>query len=161
MDKKQHRTRVSQKLGSFLACITFGACTKPTQISSAKPGPQAQSQSPGPHLAVLRNKTPAHRAYQFDADLNGKLVAKDNCIRVVEPKTGSIYTPVWEQGTKLSQDQSAIHVVFPTRKPMTLRINREIFAGGGFVEPSWAKKNAKLGPCPGPYWLMGFEITSP
>lgn len=158
---KKNRSH-SKRLGPlFTTALAITACTKAAPQEGPGPRTKAPQQNIGPYLVVLRIPTSAQKAYQFDADLEGTLLIKDGCVRIIEHSSNTRYTPIWEHATRVSADLSSIEVALPAQSPITLALGRPISTNGGHVPASWVNKHADPGPCAGPYWLMGFEITSP
>ena len=94
--------------------------------------------------------------------LQGKLVAKEGCLRVSSSNEDSGILIIWQSDYFLNQNKDSIEVL-NREGQVVARVNEEISIGGGEV-PLTAELELQLrepipSQCKGPYWLMGEIVT--
>lgn len=136
------------------------ACAKPAKQVPSSEHPSATVFEPSSHLVLLRKTDSAEGGYQFDADFHGTLLEIDGCIRVMDDDAKRMYTPVWSRDTKRLRASTVIQVMHAGKPIARLRIGDAFSANGGFIPSDWARSIADTGDCPGPFWLMGYDIDT-
>lgn len=141
-----------------MAASSFG-CSKTAKQRSRAPKQPIAHAGPVPHLVTLYKSAPSSDAFQFDAELQGTLLNIDGCIRIMNPQTKTVYTPVWSQSTQLSSDASSIVVMRFGKTLARLKLGSVIYGNGGELPRALANQRARVGKCPGPFWLMGYDLS--
>ncbi|HLO17158.1 MAG TPA: hypothetical protein VK206_20160 [Anaerolineales bacterium] len=116
--------------------------------------------SPPPTLFFPQQKETPNAI--MDALLIGKLVLVNNCLRVNDENDNS-FLPIWPRGFSARLNDGIIEVV-DDQDQLIAQVGDNLRIGGGEM-PGQHIKEDTLQPlpddCPGPYWLVGDEITRP
>jgi hypothetical protein len=109
--------------------------------------------------------TPQVVATYWLAELKGKLVEVDGCLRVNDRDSDTSYLLVWPADLAVAVKNDTVQIVIGTvtgnRKEVTLHIGEMVRLSGGETR----QLDERLKPtvperCPGPYWVVGNEISS-
>jgi hypothetical protein len=103
-------------------------------------------------------------ATRWTAELIGKLVTVDGCLRVNERDSSTSYLLVWppEYTEKVSIEKDTVQII-DRGKTVVWHIGEMVHLGGGEI-PSIEYLDERLrqklpANCPGPYWVVG-DVTS-
>jgi|LGVE01.1.fsa_nt_gb hypothetical protein len=139
-------------IGIIVSILVTGCVEKPSQN-----GGSDNTSSSAPFFPVQNDPNP--NCY-MTALLVGELVIEDCCLRVGDDLL------VWPHGFSLSIECEVIQVIDDTGQPIA-RVGEKVKVSGGEVGTSelpggyLSELSAKLPSdrCPGPYWIVGDEIT--
>lgn len=100
-------------------------------------------------------------ATAFTAELIGKLSIVDGCVRVNIDKNNVSYLLVWPPGITVTIDKETVQIITGVttgnQNKTILHNGEEVRLSGGET----AQPGLNITPnCPGPYWVVGFEIGS-
>jgi hypothetical protein len=138
-------------IGIIVSILVTGCIEKPPQN-----GGSVNTSSFSPFFPVQNNPNPDY----MEALLTGELVIEDGCLRVDDDVL------VWPNGFSLSIEGEVIQVIDGTGQPIA-RVGDKVEVSGGEVGTSelpggyLSELSAQLPSdcCPGPYWIVGEEIS--
>jgi hypothetical protein len=120
--------------------------------------PFAVTPDPTIHFPQLRTRSATFMA----ALLEGKLIEKDDCLRVSAGDGTDSYLIIWQPDYFLNKNEGIVEILDRNGEAIAW-VEEEIHVGGGEVSLTEDLKQQLREPlskqCEGPYWLMG-EIVS-
>ena len=139
-------------IGIIVSILVTGCVEKKPQNSDS-----VNTSSSAPFFPVQKDPNPAS---YMTALLVGELVIEDGCLRVDDDLL------VWPHGFSLKIEGEVIQVIDGTGQPIA-RVGDKVEVSGGEVGTSelpdgyLSELSAQLPSdrCPGPYWIIGEEIT--
>lgn len=110
--------------------------------------------------------TNGQRRVVLTASLTGKLVTVNDCLRIISKHGKTSYLVIWPPDVLL-RDRNDLAEIRSLSGQVLVQVGQEIRLGGGELaasESRWVSTLLRQGQklpesCPGPYWLVGFEIS--
>lgn len=135
----------------FLA--TLGGC-EGIDPSGIVPGEQAQDQV---HFLRVRDVD----GPQMEAQLEGKLVLSEGCLRI-QVENEEAYTTIWQNDFSYRKQGDSVAVLNGEGQIVARVGDRILVSGGEGGSPSQEKfAESYVGPyqCVEPYWIVGYEVS--
>ena len=99
----------------------------------------------------------------MEALTRGTLVLADNCIRLERDKTLANYLLIWPPDFNIRNKNGTLQIMNGDGKTVAY-LGDEVEMSGGEIHSLSMLDNyiqEQVPPqCPGPYWMMGYELTS-
>lgn len=142
---------------TMVACA-YRSTVEPTTVSTTLPVTITMTGSSSTIFFPQQKPVNGERA-SMTAELIGKLVLVDNCLRVNAMYFDASYLLIWPPDFKLDIENNVIQVINGTGQVIA-RINDEINTGGGEVPDSHVPQEIR-DTCPGPYFEVGEWVSTP
>ena len=102
----------------------------------------------------------------LEAMLVGELVSENGCLRLRKTDTedGAGHLLIWNQTADMTADGQGVRITDESGVSSSFSVGEVLQMGGGETkDPDHVQKNV-IQPvpshCPGPYWLVGLEVTA-
>jgi hypothetical protein len=150
----------------FVSTILLLALAACSTVSSVTPSPAATPTKVSIFFPQLKSPDNERGNVAPSALLTGTLVNADGCLRVIADPDGSSYLAIWPDSVTLIFENDSIEI-HNLSGELLARVGDRIRLSGGELaasEAGWVSTLLQPGQelpeaCPGPYWLVGNEIS--